>query len=507
MQIEKIAQNLHRLERGVLPFLEKTTELKSLVKESGMQQVEVMRALQWLSNKKVIKLSQEEKNQIELGNNGKEYRDKGLPEKRFLIAIKDEALKVSEIIKEAELDGNEINICIGTLKSKAAIDVKKDKELSFSITDAGKNLLSKQTLEEKFLLKEFPMALSDLKPEEKFSYQSLVKRKDIILVNKVIIRTFELTDLGKKLVKVKISDDTVDKLTPKMLKTGTWQKKKFRAYDVSINVPKVYGGKRHYVNQAMDYIRKIWLELGFEEMSGNLVQTSFWDLDALFVPQDHPAREEQDTFYIKDPKFGTLPSIWKKFKEIHENGGDTGSKGWGGKYSEEIAKENLLRTHTTVLSAQTLSKLKKEDLPRKFFSVKKVFRNEAMDMKHLFELTQVEGIVVDPDANFQHLKGYLREFFTKMGYADVRIRPGHFPYTEPSAEVEVYDSSRKQWIELGGSGIFRPELTKPLLGFECPVLAWGLGMERTIAEYWNIKDIRDLYKNDLKQIREMKFYI
>jgi len=294
-----------------------------------------------------------------------------------------------------------------------------------------------------------------------------------------------------------------------MLKDGSWKGKEFRSFDVEINVPEISGGKRHFKNQAVEYIKSIWLELGFKEMTGNMVQTSFWDLDALFVPQDHPARDMQDTFYIKNPSKGRLPEkeLVSRVRKTHENGWTTGSKGWMSEWDEEKAKENLLRTHTTVLSALTISKLKKEDLPVKYFAVGKCFRNEKLDWKHLFEFYQVEGIVVDPDANFANLLGYLKEFFRKMGYSDVRIRPGHFPYTEPSAEVDVFHPVKKEWVELGGSGIFRPEVTKPLLGFPVPVLAWGLGLDRLIKEYWNISDIRDSYKNDLKQIREMKAWL
>ena len=125
----------------------------------------------------------------------------------------------------------------------------------------------------------------------------------------------------------------------------------------------------------------------------------------------------------------------------------------------------------------------------------------------MFELCQVEGIVVDPDVNFKNLVGYLTEFYKKLGYEKVRIRPGYFPYTEMSAEVDVFHPVRKEWVELGGSGIFRPEVVKPLLGIEVPVLAWGLGMERAISMYYNINDIRDLYRNDLKQLREMKAWL
>jgi phenylalanyl-tRNA synthetase alpha chain len=246
--------------------------------------------------------------------------------------------------------------------------------------------------------------------------------------------------------------------------------------------------------------------MGFKEMKGSLMQTAFWDLDALFVPQDHPAREMQDTFFLSKPAKGKIidAELFKRVKATHENGWTTGSKGWQYKFSEEKSQENLLRTHTTVLSARTIAALKKSDLPAKFFSVGKVFRNEALDWKHLFEFYQVEGIVIDPNANMTHLKGYLREFYKKMGFEKVRIRPSHFPYTEPSAEVEGFHPIKKEWVELGGSGIFRPEVVKPLLGFEVPVLAWGLGLERVITEYYHITDLRDCYKNDLEQLRTIK---
>jgi phenylalanyl-tRNA synthetase alpha chain len=216
----------------------------------------------------------------------------------------------------------------------------------------------------------------------------------------------------------------------------------------------------------------------------------------------------QDTFYIKNPRYGKLPKkLVVRVKATHENGWTTGSKGWQYKWSEKEAKKLLMITHDTYLSARTLASLKKDDLPWKSFQIMKVFRNEALSWKSLFEFIQIGGIVVDQNANFKHLKGYLKEFFKKMGFPDVRIRPAYFPYTSPSAEIDVFHPIKKQWVELGGSGIFRPEVVKPLLGFECPVLAWGLGMERTIMEYYKIKDVRDVYKNDLKQLREIKLWI
>ena len=165
----------------------------------------------------------------------------------------------------------------------------------------------------------------------------------------------------------------------------------------------------------------------------------------------------------------------------------------------------MLRTHTTVLSARTLASLK--ELPAKYFALGVNFRNEAIDWSHNVEFNQTEGIVVDEDANFRHLLGYLRTFFRKMGYPEARFRPAYFPYTEMSVEIDVYHPVHKKWVELGGAGMFRPEVVVPLLGKDIPVLAWGPGFDRTIMEYFRIHDIRQLYGNDVKQLREMPLWM
>jgi phenylalanyl-tRNA synthetase alpha chain len=501
-EIENLANTLHPLERKVLPLLNKTNTLSGLVEKTGLQEIEVMRALQWLENKQVLKQTVDLKEIVVLLDNGKKYLKEGLPERRFLQAIRESPKTVDELQKEAKLSKEEIFASIGLLKQKAAMVYGE----RITITENGKKLLSHDSLEEKFLkkLENFEVEVKNLSAEEKFAYENLKKRKDFLKTQLLKLRSIELSELGKKLCSMKIDNNVADALTVEMLKTGSWKNKKFRGYDVEINVPKVNFGRRHFVNEAIEYIRKIWIDLGFKEMEGTFVQSAFWDLDALFVPQDHPARTMQDTFYVKNPKFAKLPKLAEDIKKVHENGGNTGSKGWQYKWNSEEAMQNLLRTHTTVLSARTIHSLKKEDLPQKFFSVNKVFRNEALDWKHLFEFYQVEGIVIDPNANLKNLKGYLLEFFGKMGFSDVKLIPAHFPYTEPSMEVHVFNPVKKEWVELGGSGIFRPEVVKPLLGIDCPVLAWGLGMERIITDYYKITDLREIYDNDIKRLREIK---
>ncbi|MCB9358528.1 phenylalanine--tRNA ligase subunit alpha [Candidatus Woesearchaeota archaeon] len=508
-----IADQLHPLERKVIPFLKDNVSFEELMEQTKLKDVEVMRALQWLSNKDILTINKSRREMIALDDNGLLYAKDGLPEMRFLKVLNktpEDFVSLDDIQQEAGLSQQEAGVSLGALKSKVAISTEnKDKRLFAKIAPQGKKILEKESLEEQFLNKSFPIELSALKDEERFAYDNLSKRRQIIKLDSQLIITISLKPKAEELLQDKssLSVNYEDSITHEMLKSGNWKDNRFRHYDIKINVPKISGGKRHFVRQSIDYIKKVWLELGFKEMEGNLIQSAFWDLDALFVPQDHPARTEQDTFYIKDPAKAKLPAGLKaKIKAIHETGGDTGSRGWGGKWSEDEASVNLLRTHTTVLSARTIANLKPEDLPAKFFSVNKVFRNESLTWKHLFEFHQVEGIVIDPNATLKHLKGYLREFYQKLGFEKVRMRPAHFPYTEPSLEVDVFHPEKKEWIELGGAGIFRPELVKPLLGIEVPVLAWGQGLERGIMQYYGFDDIRKLYDNDIKTIKEVKIW-
>ena len=498
-----IVESLTSSERKIILLLKNNISFKELVEKSGLNEIEVTRALQWLENKNLVNINKEVKESILLEKNGKKYLKEGLPERRFLEELKDKELTLNEIREKAGLDKDEISISLGILKKRLAIEFKNNE---IKITKHGKNLLERESIEQDFL-KKLPLNPKELTDEQRFAYHELKRRKEIIKTELIKERTIKLTKKCEELQKQKLDLDLAGSLTPKIIKEGSWKSRKFRRYDIKINVPKIYPGKRHFVNQALDYTRRIWLDMGFKEMTGPIINSSFWNFDALFTAQDHPVRDLHDTFFLN--KKGKLPEqkIVNKVKAVHENGGDTKSKGWGYKWDPEEAKKLVLRTHTTVLSAQTLARLKKEDLPAKYFAVGKCFRNETIDYSHLFEFNQTEGIVVDEDANFRHLLGYLKEFFNKMGFPKARFRPAYFPYTENSIEIDVYHPIHKKWIELGGAGMFRPEVVIPLLGKDIPVLAWGPGIDRMITSAYNIKDIRELYKNDLKQLKEIKSWM
>ena len=480
--MDQLIASLSPIERTIIPYLPNTKTVSEVAKKAEIQEIQALRACQFLSNKDVLTLEQTTSEETTHTRRGEEALKNGFPEERFYNAIPDDGITLPQLIKQTKLEQQEANISIGALKKQKAIEFRNGTITKTNTTPA------------------FPtQELKNKNPDKE-----LLKR-GLLEIQTKTDHEITLTKKGEKLLKADLGEAPEERLTSQMLKEGTWKDKTFRHYDVTTQVPRSSYGRKHFVQEAIKHIKNIWVEMGFKEMQGTLTQSAFWDLDVLFVPQDHPAREMQDTFYLETK--ATLPDFWKEIKAIHETGGDTGSDGWQAPYSEEEAKKVLLRTHTTALSAQTLKQLTPEDLPAKYFSVNKVFRNETLDWKHLFEFHQVEGIVVGEDLGLQDLIGLQKQFYKKMGFSDVRFRPAYFPYTEPSCEVEAYHPGKEEWVELGGMGVFRPEVVKPLLGADIPVLAWGLGMERIITAYYEIKDLRDIYSNDLKELREKPAYL
>jgi len=502
MNIQKISESLSPNERKILPYL-REKNINDICKKSNLDKVSIIRSLEYLKNKKIINLKYKKKKIVEIGLNGALYKRRGLPERRLLHLLDTKRIfPLNEAQKQSNLSNDEFKAAIGALKKKALINIKNKK----IVLSANKEELSKKMLEEAFI-DELPLEHDSLTPEQKHALKSLEKRKDILKIKDEKTISFELTDLGRKITQQKVKDTGfLERLTPELLKKNLWRGKKFRRYDVTSDVPLIHGGKRHFVNQAVDYARKIWTDMGFQEMTGNIIQPSFWVFDSLFTPQDHPAREMQDTFFINKKVEIQNKKIIKSVKESHEKG-VKGSKGWKYNWSEDQSKKFVLRTHTTCLSSQTLAKLDKKNLPAKFFAIGKCFRNETVDWSHGFEFNQTEGIVVDKNANFRHLLGYLKQFFKKMGFDKIKFTPAYFPYTEPSVEISAWHPEKKVWLELGGAGMFRPEVTIPLLGEHIPVLAWGPGFDRALMDYYKINDIRELYKNDLNQLRKIKFWV
>ncbi|MBN1157257.1 phenylalanine--tRNA ligase subunit alpha [Candidatus Woesearchaeota archaeon] len=508
MEAGEILANLHPLEKKALPNLADGITLSELAVKSGLQEVEAMRALQWLSNKGVLEIKDETTNLIALDENGKRYVKEGLPERRFLSAIKEKELPVEEIMKKGHIEREELNIALGTLKGKAAIMVmKKDNSLIIKITDNGKKLLEKESLEEQFLRNNFPIDAIRLKDEEKFAFEQLIRRKNIIKKQEIKTKRVKLTEVGKKLSKTKVeTEDSIDRLTPQMLKSGSWKKKTFRKYDVGINVPALNAGKRHPYSDFLHQIREKLSELGFVEMTGPIIELEFWNFDALFQPQNHPARSWSDTYTIREPKYGKLPEkkIVDAVKGAHEQGGNTGSKGWRYEWNPKIAMQLMPRAHDTAISPRYLAR--EIDIPGKYYSLVRCYRPDVIDATHGVEFNQLGGFVVGEGLNFRHLLGILKEFAIEVtNVNDVKFLPVYYPFTEPSCQISVKHPT-KGWMEIAGAGVFRPEMTEPL-GIKEPVIAWGFGIDRLAMTKLGIEDIRDLFSQDIDYLRKSKEYI
>ncbi len=498
MDIKRLVDSLHPLERAVVPFLGREKTLLGLIKSSGLKEVEVMRALQWLENKKVLKLASSYEEVVSLDVNGEKYLKDGLPERRFLLAI-NTPKPLQEVRLEANLQEDELKASLGVLRAKAAIEFEAGR---VAITKQGAKLLSSESLEEKFLKKaKAIVSPKDFTPEEKFAFDNLCRRKNILLVKVKKTVAFELTSLGKLLAGQKIAaEKIIDRLTPNLLSSGSWKNKKFRRYDVAADVPRLGFGRKHHYRSFLDFVRWKFTSLGFKEMSGPIVETDFWDMDALFMPQFHSARDIHEAYYIKEPACGDVDSrILAAVKKVHEDGGRTGSRGWGYKFDIERTKRLLLRTQGTACSSRMLAS-KGLEIPGKYFGIAKCFRYDVIDATHLPDFYQTEGIVVEENLNLSHLKGLLTLFAREFAKAEeIKIRPAYFPFTEPSCELFAKHPDLG-WIELGGAGIFRPEVTQPL-GVNVPVIAWGIGIDRIGMFNLGIKDIRDLYSSDLEFLK------
>jgi phenylalanyl-tRNA synthetase alpha chain len=501
MEITKIIKELSQNEKKVLLALKKLNGKGSpqeIVKVGDFSlDVEVSNAASWLQSKKLVNIENSIKTVYSLGKEGHRFIQNGLPEKRALKLLSENGGKIYLQKLSTVLQPDETSVAIGWLKTKCWATIKKDKDTILEITDNGRKALSEVTEEEKLLRRLHEHPEQEI---EKNVMKPLASRKNVIKEKELITSTILLTELGKQILDAGVElQEEISQITSAIIKNNEWKTKTIRPYDIYAFAPAVYGGKPHPLVRLITEIRQIFVEMGFEEIQGDYVESCFWNMDVLFIPQDHPAREMQDTFYCRVPAKLRIKEqqLLKTVAEVHETGGTTGSTGWGYTFSASEGERALLRTHTTVNTIRYLYHHPKP--PCKVFSLERVFRKEDIDTTHLPEFYQIEGIIYEKDSNFRQLIGILKEFYRRMGFEKIRFRPGYFPYTEPSMEVEVFWNGK--WMELGGSGIFRPEVTEPV-GVDTPVLAWGLGLERLAMLRYELSDIRSLYLSDLDWLRK-----
>jgi phenylalanyl-tRNA synthetase alpha chain len=468
------------------------------IAENLLMKVEAARAAaDALGEQGLVLVTKSVEKSFSLTEEGRNYAKEGLPERAMLNAIGSGKAM-------SELKDPTHKIGLGWLRKKgwAVIEAGEVKPLGSAPKGKDEEILEN--------LLAGPKSSADL--DEKGLAD--LKGRGLVTSFKSKEWRYEITEEGEKSVSSKFHSITaheLNQLTSDLLKNGKWGIKigddwsddyvEFggklyhpRPYDVTLAADRIIPGKKHPYQRLIDFMREIMLEMGFVEIKGQIVQSSFWNFDALFQPQDHPAREMQDTFYLDSQ--ADIPD-YSRVKDMHERGGAVGSTGWGGCWKPEVARQEVLRTHTTGVTIKYLAE--HPEPPVKAFGIDRVYRREAIDATHTPEFEQLEGIVMDRDVTFSHLLGILKEFYAKMGFLEVRFRPGYFPYTEPSVEPEVFIDGLG-WVELGGAGVFRKEVTAPF-GIEHPVLAWGLGVSRVAMLKLGLKDLRLLYQSDIEWLR------
>ncbi len=485
----------------------KEVEQSFLADELQSDPVFISAAIQSLSSSEYLAVREEKYLSYKIGKEGEEILKKGLPEKRVVKVLMEKggALPIKEIGELLSEDTKYVGGCLKILGLRGWADNEKG---IIKITEKGKKESGKEDIEillnavaeKEMTEKELAVAGIDLK-----SLGDLLKgRKDLVAEKARTRRHVSITPAGEKLIRDGfdiLREET--QLTSSMLLDGSWRNVEFKKYDINIDTQKRVPGKIHPFTAILNETRDVFLQMGFTETSSPMVESGFWDFDALFQPQDHPAREMQDTFYVKKPGTAMLPdkSLVDRVRETHETGGTTGSKGWKYKWDIEKARQNILRTHCTAASVRAVFREKAG--PKKIFTIGRVFRRETIDHKHLPVFYQVDGIIIDSKASFANLLGTLEAFYKKMGFEKFEFRPAFFPYTEPSVEVFVWHSGKKDWFEMGGAGVFRPEVTLPL-GCTETVLAWGLGLERLSMFRYDLADIRMVYNSDTTWLAQVQ---
>ncbi|KAG5247768.1 phenylalanine--tRNA ligase [Salix suchowensis] len=477
-------------EEAILGYLENHDEISDsgqFATDSGLDHNDVVNVIKSLHGFRYIDAQDIKKETLVLTEEGKKYAEKGSPEVQLFLAVPQEGSISKEELQKL-LDPAVYKIgCSQAAKNKW---VQMGNQISRKV----------QHVEDR--VKDLLLQIQDGQELGKDDNNSLKARKLTAL------QTWKGYSVKRGPEYAPRRRRTATDLTREHLQGGDWRNIEFKEYNFSAKGPPPESGHLHPLNKVKERIKNIFRLMNFEEMPTNrYVESSFWNFDALFQPQQHPARDSHDTFFLKAPATTKqLPEDYVEMvKRVHESGG-YGSRGYGYEWKREEANKNLLRTHTTAISSRMLYALAQQSFtPKKYFSIDRVFRNEAVDRTHLAEFHQIEGLVCDRGLTLGHLIGVLQDFFSRLGMDKLKFKPAYNPYTEPSMEIFSYHEGLKKWVEIGNSGMFRPEMLRPM-GFseDVNVIAWGLSLERPTMILYGINNIRDLFghKVDLGLIKK-----
>lgn len=513
MNISNIIKNLHPLEIRVLLKYSDKDELTSekLIKELDYKEGHANQAFSWLGGKELLKeTGRVAHTYYEITDMGKTLAKDGTVEERVVSLLKDSGAKtLPEIAAALKIENKDIGSAFGQLAKDGILKMNAEKKAEYT----GAALPARIAVASGLLKMAESSAdgqidKKDLSKEQQDVIATLAKKRGATdSPFKIIERetvTYKLVpeaaEVKAELEKAGVTGNEIGEITPKMLASGEWKNGTFRGYNISLQPARIIPGRTNPYVQFLESVKDKLCSLGFQEFDGPLVETEFWNGDALFMPQFHAARDIHDVYRIKNPTHAK--SIEEPYlsnvARVHENGGDSGSRGWDYKFDREFTRRLILRSQGTVLSAHQLHKA---EVPGKYFGIARCFRYDKVDATHLSDFYQTEGIVIGEEVNLRTLLGFLKMFATEIaGATEVKYVPGYFPFTEPSVEVHIKHPVLG-WFELGGSGIFRPEVTKAM-GIDVPVLAWGIGIDRMALMALGLNDLRELFCEDIERVRQ-----
>jgi phenylalanyl-tRNA synthetase alpha chain len=467
------------------------TTVAQLADETDLPPETVTGALFALSEEGLLEVTERIETGADLTPEGEAYATEGLPEAGLYRAAVDlgadsEPAPMGEVIGAADLEGETVDIALANYARKNYGDVEAGEITADPGADPGSDTeaAALETVRDGDPDTAHPNALAQL------------ERRDLLVRDERTVRSATLTGDGVTALMEGIETrETVDRVTPEMLASGAWRDAEFTAYSVEADAETIHGGAIHPLRRMAERVKDVLASMGFEEMEGPHADAEFWINDCLFMPQDHPARTHWDQFALDVPPMEGLPEdLMDGVESAHRKGAGEYGDGYHSPWGKEMARQVDLRGHTTSLSARYLSGEAVGDLepPQRFFSVEKAYRNDEIDDTHLLEFFQVEGWVMAEDLSVRDLMGTFRELYARFGITDLRFKPTYNPYTEPSFELFGTHPETDELIEVGNSGIFRPEMLEPL-GVEADVMAWGLALERLMMLVTGAEDIRDVH--------------
>ncbi|MCL2762065.1 MAG: phenylalanine--tRNA ligase subunit alpha [Treponema sp.] len=538
IDIQNTVKNLHPLEIRIILSYKKGDELtiEKVEKELDFKPGNGNQALSWLAGKGLInEVRRETAVFYEITGLGQEWKEKGSPEERILALIRErinraeDRPRLPDIAEALKMENKDIGSAFGSLSKLGVLSMDDHKKVVITLPldhldDPDKNpILAHFRLMKGLLIKVVTegglLAEVSLSDAEKKIMAGIAKKRGAAdaafrqFERETVVYGFAVAEDGSvpaeaaaaALNAAGITGDEIGTLTPQMLETGSWKGKVFRSYNVKTPPVRLTPGRSNPYAQFLEHVKDKLASLGFEEFDGPLVETEFWNSDALFMPQFHSARDIHDSYRIADSadpngvaSAKTIEEPWlSNVAAAHTHGGKTGSRGWSYAFDKDFTKRLILRSQGTALSARMLPTAK---IPGKYFGIARCFRYDRVDATHLPDFYQTEGIVLGENVNLRTLLGMLEMFACEVaGAKEVKYVPGYFPFTEPSVEVHIKHPVLG-WFELGGSGIFRPEVTESM-GVHVPVAAWGIGIDRMALMALGLNDLRELFSYDIENVR------